>query len=71
MIDIEDEEFFFCRLSHKIYRLVIKKLRRKLSRQRLAKERDDKKENDPLYQAWIIHKENLRIQREVEEEKEM
>jgi hypothetical protein len=65
-------------LSHKIYRLVIKKLRRRLTRQRLAKERDEKirleeiqRQNDPLYQAWICQKENLRLQREIDEQKEM
>jgi hypothetical protein len=70
--------FFSQFLSHKIYRLLIKKLRRQFSRQKLAKERDERirlediqRQNDPLYQAWIIQKENLRIQREIEEEQEM
>ncbi len=69
--------FFLNILSHQIYRLLIKKLRRQCSRQQLAKERDEKirleniqRQNDPLYQAWIIHQENLRIQREIEEEEE-
>jgi hypothetical protein len=69
--------FFSQYLSHQIYRLLIKKLRRQFSRQQLAKERDEKirleniqRQNDPLYQAWIIHQENLRIQREIEEEEE-
>ncbi|CAF4073746.1 unnamed protein product, partial [Rotaria magnacalcarata] len=64
-------------LSHKIYRLLIKKLRRKLKRQQQAKERDEKirleelqRQNDPLYQAWIIQKEKIRLQKEVEEEEE-
>lgn len=66
---------FYQFLSHKIYRLLIKKLRRQFLRQRNAKERDDKlrceeiqRENDPLHQAWILHRENLRRQREIEEE---
>jgi len=70
-------DFFSQYLSHQIYRLLIKKLRRQFSRQQLAKERDEKirleniqRQNDPLYQAWIIHQENLRIQREIEEEEE-
>ncbi|CAF1145886.1 unnamed protein product [Adineta ricciae] len=63
--------------NHRIYRLLIKKLRRQFLRQRNAKERDDKlrceeiqRENDPLHQAWIIHRENLRHQREIQEEQE-
>ncbi len=67
--------FVLSYLSHRIYRVLIKKLRRQFSRQQLAKERDRlddiQKQNDPLYQAWIIQKENLRIQREIEEEREM
>lgn len=65
-------------LSHKIYRVLIKKLRRKFHRQKYAKERDEKlrleeiqRENDPLYQAWIQQKEMLRKQREIDEQKEM
>ncbi|CAF0945682.1 unnamed protein product [Adineta steineri] len=65
------------KFNHKIYRLLIKKLRRHFYRQQLAKERDEKirleeiqRDNDPLYQAWIIQKENLRIQKEIEEEQE-
>lgn len=64
-------------LSHKIYRLLIKKLRRKLIRQQLAKERDEKlrlaeiqRQNDPLYQGWILQKEQIRLQKEIEEEEE-
>ncbi|UJR35618.1 hypothetical protein I4U23_028368 [Adineta vaga] len=63
--------------NHKIYRLLIKKLRRQIIRQKNGKERDEKlrleeiqRENDPLYQAWIIHRENLRKQREIDEEEE-
>ncbi len=67
--------FVLSYLSHRIYRVLIKKLRRQFSRQQFAKERDRlddiQKQNDPLYQAWIIQKENLRIQREIEEEREM
>jgi hypothetical protein len=69
--------FSFEYLSHKIYRLVIKKLRRQLHRQQLAKEREDKirledlqRENDPLCQGWIIQKEIIRKQREIHEEQE-
>ncbi|CAF2760138.1 unnamed protein product [Rotaria sp. Silwood2] len=65
------------KFNHKIYRFLIKKLRRQLYRQQIAKERDEKlhleeiqRQNDPLYQAWIIHKENIRIQKEIEEEEE-
>jgi hypothetical protein len=54
--------------------LLIKKLRRQFYRQQIAKERDEKlrleeiqRENDPLYQAWVIQKENVRIQKEIEE----
>jgi hypothetical protein len=57
--------------------LLIKKLRRQFYRQHIAKERDEKirleeiqRQNDPLYQAWIIQKENIRIQKEIEEERE-
>ncbi len=67
--------FVLSYLSHRIYRILIKKLRRQFSRQQLAKERDRlddiQRQNDPLYQAWIIQKENIRIQREIEEEREM
>lgn len=66
--------FFYQSLSHKIYRKLIKKLRRQFLRQKLAKERDEQiiqKQNDPLYQAWVIHQENLRLQRKIEEEQEM
>jgi hypothetical protein len=56
---------------------LIKKLRRQISRQKFAKERDEKlrlediqRQNDPLYQAWIIHQENIRIQKQIEEEEE-
>ncbi|CAF0759050.1 unnamed protein product [Rotaria sordida] len=65
------------KFNHKIYRFLIKKLRRQLYRQQIAKERDEKlrleeidRQNDPLYQAWIIQKENIRIQKEIEEEEE-
>jgi len=68
---------FYQYLSHKIYRLLIKKLRRQFYRQQIAKERDEiirleeiQRQNDPLYQAWIIQKENVRIQKEIEEERE-
>ena len=68
---------FYEFLSHRIYRLLIKKLRRQFLRQRKAKERDDQfrreeiqRENDPLHQAWIIHRENLRHQQEIQEEQE-
>jgi len=57
--------------------LLIKKLRRQFYRQQIAKERDEiirleeiQRQNDPLYQAWIIQKENVRIQKEIEEERE-
>ena len=63
--------------SHKIYRLLIKNLRRQLCRQKIAKERDEKlqleeiqRQNDPLYQAWIIEQENIQRRREIEEEQE-
>lgn len=61
-----------------MYRLVIRKLRRQIVRQNLAKERDEqqrmekiRKDNDPLYQAWIKQKEYLRQQREFEEERQL
>lgn len=64
--------------SHKIYRKLIKKLRRQFYRKQIARQRDEQihldniqKQNDPLYQAWILHQENLRLQREIEEEQEM
>ena len=57
--------------------MLIKKLRRQCSRQRIAQERDEKlrldtiqQENDPLYQAWIAQREHERQQRELEEERE-
>jgi len=45
-------------LSHKIYRLIIKKLRRSILRQQKGKHRDELlrlDQNDLLYQAWINH----------------
>ncbi|CAF2078967.1 unnamed protein product [Rotaria magnacalcarata] len=79
LIIIEEfkDEHKTIKFNHKIYRLLIKKLRRKLKRQQQAKERDEKirleelqRQNDPLYQAWIIQKEKIRLQKEVEEEEE-
>lgn len=64
--------------SHRTYRLIIKKLRRQILRQKLAGERDEqqrleeiRKQNDPLHQAWIMQREYLRQQRELEEEREL
>lgn len=64
--------------SHKTYRLIIKKLRRQIVRQQHAKERDEqqrlediRQQNDPLHQAWIMQKEYLRQQRELDEEREL
>ncbi len=68
---------FYQYLSHKIYRLIIKKLRRSISRQQIGKQRDEilrleeiQKQNDPLYQAWITHQENIRLQKQIEEEQQ-
>ncbi|CAF0758350.1 unnamed protein product [Rotaria sp. Silwood1] len=80
-IRIDNQLFEKMKLSlieqFKIYRFLIKKLRRQLFRQQKAKERDEnlrleeiQRQNDPLYQAWIIHQENIRRQKEIEEEEE-
>lgn len=58
--------------SHKIYRSMIKKVRRRIVRRQNAQQRDEQIQrqlDDPLYRAWLEHQENLRRQIEIEEQR--
>ncbi|CAF0864041.1 unnamed protein product [Didymodactylos carnosus] len=65
------------KFNHKIYRTIIKKVKRKIRRQVVARKRDeqiqieeDQRSKDPLYQAGLAQQEEIQKKKELEEEKE-